>query len=813
MLLHQLKTAFRNLWKGRVFSFINLASLSIGISAALVIFLIISYDFSFDKFQENNNRIYRVVTDITVLGETNHNPGVTYPLPAAIKREVTGVEKVVHFYTVDDDQRAKISVPATGKDEASVFLNQKNIVFADAAYFDLIPYKWLAGSSQTAMTRSDQMVLAASVAAKYFPNTPAAQIIGRNIIVNDTIRVQVTGIVKDLNQHTDFNFKIFISRKTLESRLMSNEEQTMWGGANSASQLFVELSKDVSPRQIAGQLTNLYKKYRKPGRLTFANQLQPLRDVHFNTGYTGSFIKRVAHKPTLYGLLTVAVFLILLGCINFINLSTAQAAERAKEVGIRKTMGSSNWQLIIQFFGEAFLLTFFATILTVAITPWLLQLFRDFIPAGIQFELTVSILLFLVAIVIIVSLLSGFYPAFVLSSFKPVSVLKQQIAGDRKRGLWLRKSFIVSQFVIAQVFVVATLIVGKQLNYTLNKDLGFYKDAIIYLRTDATGEDASHRSVFIDKLRAMPEVKLVSLASEPPSVNGAWENVLRYKGSAKEIETGVQVKRADTNYLKLFGIKLLAGRNLSYSDTTKEFLVNETYAHKLGFANADEAVGKNIYWENQAYPIVGVIADFHQRSLHEAIGPLVLTTGEAQMAEINIALQPQNISGTSWKNAFSKIESAWKELYPESVFEYQFLDETIKEYYTAEQQTSQLLMWCAGLTIFISCLGLLGLIAYIAHRRTKEIGIRKVLGASIGSLISLFSGDFIKLVVVAITIATPVGWWFMHEWLQQFAYRIDLKWWLFFMAGTVTLLIAILTVSVQAVRSAMANPVKALRTE
>lgn len=812
MLHHHIKTAYRNLLKNKVFSLINIAGLSIGISSSLVIFLIVSYDFSFDKFQKDNDRIYRVVTHITVMGETGKSSGVTYPMPAAIKNEVTGIDNVAHFYTIDNDEHTRITIPQKGKEEQTVFRDQKDVVFANKSYFDLIPYTWLAGSSQTAVEQAHQVVLTESIARVYYPNVAPSEMIGRTIIVNDSIQANVTGIVKDLDHNTDFKFKIFISKPTLESRLISVEEQTQWGGANSASQLFVKLSKNASPEKVTSQINALYKKYRKPGRLTFASSLQPLSDLHFNSTYLTKFVERMAHKPTLYGLLTVAAFLLVLGCINFINLTTAQASQRAKEIGIRKTMGSSKKQLVAQFLSESFLLTLCAAVLSIAITPWLLNIFSDFIPQELHFDLTAEIILFMVALVVTVSLLSGFYPALVLSSFKPISVLKNQVVEGNARGLWLRKSFTVSQFVIAQVFVIGTIIVGKQLTFTLNKDLGFNKDAIIYLRTNNSGEEKS-RFVFLDKLNAIPEIKMVSLASDPPSINSAWVNTFKFQDGGREIETGVQVKRADTKYLQLFNIKLAAGRNLSNSDTTKEFLINETYARALGFTDPKQAIGKLISWDNISYPVVGVVADFHQRSLHEPISPLVLTTGARDMSEINIALQPQNAEGTVWQTAINKIERAWKEVYPNDVLQYSFLDDTVKEYYVAEQKISRLLKWSAGLTIFISCLGLLGLISYIAHQRTKEIGIRKVLGASIVSILSLFSKDFIKLVLVAVTIATPLAWWLMNEWLEEFAYRIQIKWWMFALAGSLTLLIAVCTVGIQAIKSAMANPVKSLRSE
>ncbi len=815
MIKNYFKTAVRNLAKNKVFSLINVAGLSIGISSALVIFLIVSYDFSFDKFEKDRDRIYRIVSNFTFSGESYHNSGITYPMGKAVKNEATGIEVVAPFYTWEE--AGKVSIPGATKDPV-VFKKQERAVFADENYFKLISYQWLAGSAKTSLQQPYQVVLTESNAALYFPKQKAADIIGKEIIFNDTIRTRVSGVVKNLDQNSDFNFKTFVSKATQETHLMSPQDQNEWGNTTSASQLFVKLSPGTSRAHIEKQVIGLYNKYHKKDpddHSTTSFGLQPLPDMHFNTDYGLFDGGRSAHLPTLYGLLAVAAFLLLLGCINFINLTTAQASQRAKEIGIRKTMGSTRQQLIFQFLSETFLLTLCATILSILITPLLLKVFSDFIPEELHYSLNPGILAFLGILVVTVSLLSGFYPALILSSYKPVLVLKNQAGTNtgKTRNVWMRKTLTVSQFVIAQVFIIGTILVSKQISYTLNKDMGFKKDAIVYFRTNYYDTVQSHRFVLINKLKSIPEIAMISLANDPPSINSVWTSTMKYKDGKKELETDVQVKLGDTNYIRLYQMKLLAGANLPNSDTTKSVIINEAYSKFLGFNDPDKAIGKNIEWDNKSIPITGVVANFHQRSLHEPIKPLLITTRTKQQRSINIALQPQNAEGTVWKTAIAKMEKAWKEVYPDDEFEYNFVDDTIKKYYTAEQNISKLLIWATGLAIFISCLGLLGLVTYITNQRTKEIGVRKVIGASITQIISLLSKDFLKLVLIAFIIAVPLAYWGAYKWLQNFAYKTDISVWIFIAGGMIMFIMALIILCIRTFKAASANPVKSLRTE
>ena len=808
----------RTLLKNKVFTAINISGLAIGISASLVIYLLVNYHFSFDKFEKDGDRIYRVVSVFNFSGEVYHNSGVTAPMGPTIKKELTGFDAVVPFRTWDGD--VKISVPVADKKETMIFKKQRKIVFADEELLDLVGYQWIAGSAKTSLQEPYQTVLTESSAKLYFPQLSATQVIGKSLYFNDTVRATISGVVKDIEYNTDFTFNTFVSKATLENTsLKKPNDWNNWNSTNGASQLYVKLSKGTSPQHIERQIAGLYKKYHKTDpddHSTTNHLLQPLSDVHFNAEY-GVYDQPTASIPTLYGLLAVAAFLLLLGCINFINLTTAHASQRAKEIGIRKTMGSSKKQLVFQFLFETFLLTFIATLLSVGLTPVILKAFSGFIPEGLHFNIATQpgIIIFLATLIIVVTVLSGFYPAIILSGYKPVLVLKNQAYNNtgKTRSAWLRKSLTVSQFVIAQVFIMATILVSKQISYSLNKDMGFKKDAIVYFNSNFYDTVTSHKYILLDKLKAVPEVEMVSLSSNPPSSNSTWSGTMKYKDGKKEIEADVQQKFGDTNYIKLYQLQLLAGNNFMQSDTVREFLINKTYARVLGFQQPQQAVGKMITWSDKQIPIAGVVADFNQKSLHQPIKPLVIASWNTNERTFNIALKPQNASGTTWKTAIGKIEKAFKEVYPNDDFDYSFFDEDIAKYYQAEQHISSLLMWATGLAVFISSLGLLGLVIYTTTVRTKEIGVRKVLGASVSQIVTLISKDFLSLVAFAFIIAAPIAWFGMNKWLQNFVYRTEISWWIFVTGGIIMILIALFTLGFQTIKAAIQNPVKSLKTE
>lgn len=809
--------ALRNFRRHNVFSLIMVFSLAIGIAASLVIYLIIDYHFSFDKFHKDRGRIYRVVTDMMFSGVDFTTSGVPPALYNAVQTEVTGVQQTAYFFTF----HPTVQIPAAGKQPA-FFKNESNIVFTDQNYFALFPHRWLAGTPAM-LNVPFQVALSESVARKYFPGMPFGSIIGRQIVYNDTLQLAVSGIVADWTENSDLTFNQFLSFATMYATGLKDKfGLESWMSTALASQLFLKLAPQTTPEHLHGQLKKLMEKYspenNKNGN-TAGWSLQPLNDLHFNSKY-GNYGLPMGNTATQKNLATAALFLLLLGCINFINLTTAQAAQRSKEIGIRKTMGSSRRQLVLQFLSETFFITLLATLFSTLFIPWILKLFADFIPEGVRFNpfQQPQIAVFLMVLTLAVTLLSGFYPALVLSGYKPALVLKNQSNANtgKTRKAWLRKTLTVSQFIIAQVFIMGTVLVGKQIHYALTKDLGFRKEAILSfsLPSAFSSKVGTKQAVLQAELQAMPQISRVSTGGQPPSSGGnTMLSILAFKDGKKEVQGNVEMKIGDTNYLRLYGLRLLAGRNVTQSDSITEFVINETYLHILGFQKPEDAIGKILHADYGQMPIVGVMADFHQHSLHDPIQPVVFTCDPRQSYYVHVALKPQVPGGHSWQNAIVTMEKKYKQLYPKEDFNYEFFDESIAKFYKDDQDLSKLLSWATALSVVISCLGLLGLVIYTTNQRTKEIGIRKVLGATVTQLVGLLSRDFLLLVVIAFVVAAPIAWWGMQQWLQNFAYRTAISWWVFAATGMGMLLLALLVLSARTIKAARTNPVKNLRTE
>lgn len=808
-------TALRNFRRNKTFSAINVLGLSIGISAAIVIFLTTYYEFSYDRFETDKDRIYRVVLNAKFNGVDEYSAAVPSPVSSAVQNEVTGVELNVPRFQFQGDGTADVSVAGKSNEKPVIFKHQPDVVFTSPQYFSLLSYNWLAGSPETALQEPFGVVLTESRAKQYFGLLPVKDIVGKQLTYNGNITATVTGVVKDLNRNSSVAAGELISFSTIaKTSLQDDFMMTVWNDWMGYTQLYLRLAKGTSPQMVEKQLKSILARYNKDAKGmagTMSLHLQPLSDVHFDSSYAGVG-QRLANKQTLYSMLAIAIFLLLLACINFINLTTANAVQRAKEIGIRKTMGSSRRQLVLQFLGETFFITLIAAFISLLFTPVLLRLFADFIPPGITFSplQQPSIVLFLVCLMVLVSFLSGLYPALILSGYKPISVLKRQSANTSEtRHAWVRKTLTVSQFVIAQFFVIATLMVSKQLNYSINSDLGFRKDAI--LTFDIPHDTvAAHTQQLLNSINMIPEVQLASTGFMSPASTGmAFTNILY--ALKPDIKANIQIRWGDPDYINIYGIKLLAGRNVAPSDTAREFLINDTYAKLLGFQRPEEAVGKSLLYDGKSLPVVGVMQDFHDMSTHFGISPMVFSGRKG--STFHIRLQPSTDAGSVWAGAIQKIQKEYKKLYPEEDFHYRFFDDTFAEMYQNERNTSRLLEWSAGLTIFISCLGLLGLVMYTINNRTKEIGIRKVLGASINSIISILSKEFVQLVLIAFLIAAPLAWWAIYKWLEDFTYRTKMSWWIFLVSGSFMLVIALVTLSIQTIRAAISNPVKALRTE
>ncbi|HEY5746140.1 MAG TPA: ABC transporter permease [Chryseolinea sp.] len=820
MLKNYVTVAFRAFTRNITFSIIHILGLSIGISAALVIYLLVRYENSFDTFEDDGDRIYRVVLDMKFGDVDAHSPAVPAPAAMAIQNEVSGVEATVPIMQFQGDATAKVMVARAG--EQVVFKKQPGIVFTNNPYFDMLPFQWLAGSKSSALLNPFSVVLTESRAAQYFPRTTVSEVIGKEIQYNDNLTVVVTGIVKDFDKPSDLTSLEFISYATIaKTHLQDQFMMNIWNDWMAYSKLYVKLSKESRAADVLARMNAVFQKYGahkdEQNKLDFG--LQPLNDIHFNLQYAG-FGQRTADRKVLLGLLAIAAFLLLLACINFTNLATAQATQRAREIGIRKTSGGSRGQLVVQFLSETFFITLLAMLVSASLTPAFLQLFAEFLPPGLHFDLLhePSVMAFLVVLTLAVSFVAGLYPAIILSGYKPSAVLKNQaFAGMPTRRSGIRKMLTVSQFVIAQFFVIAAFMVGKQIHFAMSQDLGYRKEAILNFELP---RDTTHYERILNEISNLPEVENVSTGFLPPAMEGGAFANITYddgntgsKAAANDRLRSVQLRFGDPNYLDVYQIKLVAGRNVREGKNIDEALINESYAKALGFRQPADAVGKELTFSgNRKVPIVGVMQDFHEGSFHNPIGPLVYES-RTQGGFVHVALRPQPQGTRQWQDAIAKIGKTVNEAYPDADFNYRFFDDTIAQLYVTERNTSVLLNWATGLSVLISCLGLLGLVMYTSAARTKEIGVRKILGASVSHIVSLLSAEFVKLVLIAFVIAAPLAAWAIDKWLQSFAYRTTISWWVFVVCGVLLIVVAMITLSVQTIKTARSNPVNSLRNE
>ena len=817
MFKNYLTITLRNFWRHKIFSLINIFGLGIGISVCLVIFLIASHELNYDQFHPGKERIYRIVGTAKFKQEAPRQLGyVPSPLPMRVREQLTGFEQVTGFY----NYYAKVTVPQTGKKTKEfepLHDMPSPIIVAETSYFSIFQYQWLAGNAATALNEPFKVVLTETTAKKYFDNEQADKLIGRTIIYNDSLHLTVSGVVKDWKHHTDFRFTNFISFPTIQySFLKKDIDMNSWGVWDYYSQAFVKLAPGVSTAQVEAQFPGFVKNNIRGEGNTL--QLQPLSDIHFNENYQDGY-SRKAHLPTMYGLMGIALFILLIAIVNFINLSTAQSIKRAKEIGIRKVLGSNRNSLRIQFFGETCMLTVAAVILSVMLLNPILIAFKAFIPAGVILRPfgEGSVWLFLLIVIVITTLLAGFYPARILSSYQPVLSLKGQASPKGNHKNYLRKSLIVFQFTISLVFIIGTLVVGKQIHFMLHADMGFYKDAIINLRPGRE-ETPDKKILFAQKLKQVPGVKDVSIHAETPAAQRHGNTSIKSIGSNgtgtdKEILSSFEF--ADHHYIPLYGIKILAGRNLHPSDTLREFVINTNAALALGFKKPQDAIGQlvQVGISGKKGPVVGVMEDFYSRSFHEPINPFFITTTAKSSRTISVKLATDGKQINYLKTTLAAIEKHWKKIYPDKEFDMSFFDETIAAFYEKEQKTAQLMNTAMAIAIFISCMGLFGLASFITQQRTREIGIRKVLGATVANIAFMMSKDFLILVLIALVIAAPVAYYFMNNWLEDFAYRTTISWWIFGLSGLAMIILALLTLSIQTIRSAMANPVQSLRTE
>ena len=806
MLKSYFRIAWRTLTRNKVYALINVLGLALGICACLVIWLIARYEFSFDRNHPDQDRVYRINTyeKFTKDDPEHLVPCVQPDLPKAVRTEIAGVQTVAPYHVLSD---AKAVIPGNGR-AGAVF--SSNPIVTGPEYFTIMTRDWLAGDERTALSEPFKVVLTEKIARTYFGAIPLDQIIGREIVYDDSLHVNVSGIVGEWGENTDFQFTEFISLSSADHGVLRQALQLDGGkGIPHSSRVLLKLAPKVNPDAVNAALSAIYKR-KWENKFYPRISLQSLHSIHF-TEYGGETEIKTANLSTLYALLSIALFILILAVINYVNLATAQSLTRDKEIGIRKVLGSTRTNVILQFLFETLLLTLLAVVLAGLFVKPVLGAFRSFIPVGVRFDpFSSSTLLFMGAITGITTLLAGLYPARMLSSYLPRLSLRGAGAPKGSEKWWLRKGLIVFQFTVSLVFIIGTLVTQRQIRYMQNKDLGFNSDAIVLLDTHDSNDSLNRVKVLEEQLRQLPGITEVARENMPPMGMDRGIFTIQYKEWSDE-RIPVDAIKADEHFIPLYKIRLLAGRNLLPSDTIKELVINESLAKRLGFNSPEKALGKRLYTWRKSVPIVGVVADFHEASLHEAIKPLLITS--MACTDMAIRLETRGRSTGEVKALLAKVEKQWKRIYPHTPFDFTFLDDSLAQLYKKEQTTAWLLNIATGITIFISCIGLFGLTMFTAARRTREIGIRKVLGASVPDIATLLSKDFVFLVSIALLIASPIAWIFMHSWLRGFAYRIPIGIDIFLIAGGAILFITLLTVGFQSIKAALVNPIKSLRTE
>jgi putative ABC transport system permease protein len=795
MIRNYLKIAFRNLWRHKGFSFINIAGLAVGMTACFLIFIYVKFELSYDKFNQNFDQVYRLNTDIKSPNEVLHWSSASAPMGPALQvdypDEVKANARVFggSFLVINGDKK----------------FQENNIAFTDPSLFKMFTFPFIKGDPNTALSAPFSIVLSETMAKKYFGTT---DIIGKSLSLDGKHPVIITGVIKDIPLNSHFNFDMVMSSTTMEKlKLIYMPE---WG--NFSNTTYLLLKKGSDPAKLQAKLTGFLHKHitddqRRKG-YDYQLFIEPLKDVYMDT-FRGAPVN--GSETNIYIFSIVAIFILLIACINFVNLTTARASERAKEVGIRKVIGAFKQQLAMQFLGESMIISLvafvFAVVLSLLLLPLFNQLAGKVVSEGI-FEHGYIFILFGISLVI--GFLAGLYPSFVLTSFSITTVLKGRFRSSVK-GIFLRKGLVVVQFTISIVLIVGTIIVYNQLNYMRSQSLGFNKDQMAIVDFNGDSLVQKQAQTIKNELRQVPGVISVSGSNTTPG-NGnpvAYSQVESHNGSL--LSMNLNLYEVDYDFISQYGLQLVAGRLLSTAfptDSTKGFVVNETLVKNLGYVHPSDAIGKQFHQWGRQGQIVGVVKDFHFTSLQQDIKPLDLRINPASVNVFTIKIKGGNIPAT-----IAALQTEWKTLVPQRPFSYNFLDKNFDKQYITEDRFGKLFMYFAFLAIMISCLGLLGLASYSTLQRTREIGIRKVLGASVPGIVNMLSKEFLQLVIIAALIAFPIAWYGMHSWLKDFAYKVDIGWWVFAAAGVLSCFIAIVTISFQAIRAALTNPVMSLRSE
>lgn len=800
MIRNYIKTAVRSLMKNKGFTILNVLGLSVGLATCLLIVFYVVDEFSYDRYNVNADRIYRITENARLNGNEASYAGSEKPLMDALK-VFPQVEKMARIFPKDD---LFLTVPKFSMRKGNNNIQEKNVAFAESNLFDVFTLPMIDGTPSTSLSGPHSAVITETMAKKYFNKVNA---VGETLTINDTSFYKVTGVIKDIPAQSHFNYDFLLSYSSIPESHANG-----WGYGGVHNYLLLKPGTDV--RKLEAQITAIEIKnsFSPKAWITGNNYLKivltPLLDIHLRS--TSQYeLSEGGNIQYIYIFSAIAIFILLIACVNFMNLSTARSANRAKEVGVRKVLGSARKYLIAQFLTESILVTLASTIIAVFLAYMALPLFNQMAAKQLSFNAQIFswLLPSLVVIVLVIGFLAGSYPAFFLSAFQPIEVLKGKIAAGFKGG-FLRSFLVVFQFSISIFLIIGTLVIYNQLKYIHTKSLGYNRSQMLVIKNvNVLGKQAK---ILKQEVKQMPGVINVTMSTYLPT--GDERNTT---GLFPELPIDIkhdiltEFWPVDENYLNTLGIKLVAGRNFSdqLASDSSAMIVNEAFVRKMGRKDPLNVTYYRDSYGIQPYHIIGVVKDFHYSSLRNEIKPLAFYYSEdrgAITARVNTANLPA---------LMSQLQDKWKELSPANAFTYSFMDQDFDAAYRSEQRVGTIFITFTALAIAIACLGLFGLAAYAAEQRNKEIGIRKVLGANISTIVSMLSMDFIKLVFIAILIASPIAWWAMNKWLQGFAYRESIQWWVIVSAGTIAILIAFFTISFQSIRAAIANPVDSLRSE